>query len=64
MIPKWDRTKYASIVMEAYKNDDEGGLDDIDENEAIAGSVESLELDAADAYIFRGPSGGRRVYCM
>jgi len=35
--------------MEAYKNDDEGGLDDIDENEAIAGSVESLELNAADA---------------
>ncbi len=49
VIPKWDGTKYANIVMEAYKNDDEGGLDDIDENEAIAGSVESLELDAADA---------------
>ena len=49
VIPKWDRTKYASIVMEAYKNDDEGGFDDIDENEAITGSVESLELGEADA---------------
>ncbi len=40
---------YASIVLEAYKNDVEGWVDAIGETEAIAGSVESLELDAADA---------------
>jgi len=44
-IPKWDREHYATLISKAYKNYDEGGLDEIDEDEALAGSTEDLELD-------------------
>ena len=47
-IPKWDRNHYADLISAAYQNLDEGGLDEIDADTALAGSAETLELDHAE----------------